>query len=101
MFCCDHKGLVCTTCSNSDHQTCLIKSVDDVCKTISTLEGDSLFDAIETLNDKAKSIKDAIEAYIGELAEQRKHMMQGTKDLQEQVTSKMNELFQNIQSDIA
>ena len=100
-FCCDHKELVCSTCSDTHHKTCLIKSVDDVCKTIPTSENDALCDAVKNLNDIAKSVKDAIETNLEDLAEQRNHLMQETKILHENAISKVNELFQNSQSEIA
>ena len=28
VFCCNHKELVCSTCSDTEHKACLIKSVD-------------------------------------------------------------------------
>ena len=101
LFCCDHKELVCSTCSNTNHKTCPTKSVDDVCKTISSSENGALCDAIKNLIDEAKSVKDAIETDIEDLAEQRNTMMQETKQIGEHVISKVNELFQNIQSETA
>ena len=100
-FCCDHKELVCSTCSDTDHKTCLVKSVDDVCKTIPTSENDALCNAVENLNDEAKSAKYAIETNIEDLAKHQNSLMQETKILHENALSKVNELFQNIQSETA
>ena len=100
-FCCVHMELVCSACSDTDHKTCLIKSVDDVCKTISSSENDALCDAVNNLNEEAKSVKYAIETNLEDLAEQRNHLMQETKILHENAISKVNEIFQNIQSETA
>ena len=100
-FCCDHKELMCSTCADTDHKTCLNKSVDDLCKTIPSSEINFLRNVVKHLNDEVHCMKVAVEADIDDLAEQRKHLMQESKDIHEKVNSKVNELFQSIQSEIA
>lgn len=67
-FCCDHKELMCSTCSDTNNKTCLIKSVDDVCKTIPSSETATLCEAVKNFKDKVQSVKVDVEANLGDLA---------------------------------
>ena len=58
MYCCNHKELVCSICSNTDHKICLTKTVDNVCKTIQFSDIGALCDAVKNLNEGAKSVKE-------------------------------------------
>ena len=100
-FCCGHKELVCSTCSDSSHKTCLIKCVDDVCKMIPSSELDVLCDTVKNLNDQANSVKAAVETSIGDCEDKRKQLMKETQNVHEKIISKVNKLFQGIQSEIA
>lgn len=51
------------------------------------------------MNNQAKSVKCSVETNIGDVEEQRKQQTSEIKHLQEDVISKVNTLFQNIQSE--
>ena len=97
IFCCDHNELICLTCSETDHNVCLIKSVEDICKTIPSSYLDDLSDTGTNLKEKANCIKVAVETNAGDLAEQRNYLV---REIQK-VNTKVNVMCQNIQPRIA
>ena len=96
-FCYEHKTLVCSTCSDSDHIACNIKSVDDVCKTISSSYLDELDEAEKNLCDEANCVIAAVESSVGDLEEQRKTLLQEIQN----INTKVNIMLENVKFKVA
>ena len=91
-FCYEHKTLVCSTCSDTDHNACNVKSVDDVCKTISSSYLDELDEAEKNLCDEANCVKATVESNVSDLEEQRKTLLQEIQN----VNTKVNIMLENV-----
>ena len=100
MFCCDHKVLVCQTCTNSDHTNCAVKSINATCKTIPFSELDKLYDAIQSLEDKAQSVQSAVEANIVDLEVNGTDLLEEIKVFHETIINKIQKAYQETQRKI-
>ena len=98
-FCCEHKRMVCSSCS-SNHTNCTVQSIEVVCKTISPSEPDSLYDRVKNLQEQARSVLLTVETNIKKLKEERKSMLAEAHNLYDQIISRVNKLYQDLQSDI-
>ena len=98
-FCCDHKNMICSSCSLS-HTNCTVQSIGDVCKNISSSETDSLYDAVRNLQEQAKSVMSSVKENIEKLQEQRKFILEEVQQLYDQIISKMKKIFQDMEADI-
>ena len=98
-FCCDHKNMICSSCSLS-HTNCTVQSIGDVCKNISSSETDSLYDAVKNLQEQARSVMSSVKENIEKVKEQRKSILKEAQQLYDQAISKMKKLFQDIEADI-
>ena len=98
-FCCDHKNMICSSCSLS-HTNCTVQSIGDVCKNISSSETDSLYDAVKNLKEQAMSVMSSVKENIKNLKEQRKSILKEVQQLYDQIISKMKKIFQDMEADI-
>ena len=98
-FCCDHKNMICSSCSLS-HTNCTVQSIGDVCKNISSAETDSLYDAVKNLQEQARSVMSSVKENIEKLKEQRKSILKEVQQLYDQIISKMKKIFQDMEADI-
>ena len=98
-FCCDHKNMICSSCSLS-HTNCTVQSIGDVCKNISSSETDSLYDAVKNLKEQAMSVMSSVTENIEKLKEQRKSILKEVQQLYDQIISKMKKIFQDMEADI-
>ena len=98
-FCCDHKNMICSSCSLS-HRNCTVQSIGDVCKNISSSETDSLYDAVKNLKEQAMSVMSSVKENIKKLNEQRKSILEEVQQLYDQIISKMKKIFQDMEADI-
>ena len=98
-FCCDHKNMICSSCSLS-HTNCTVQSIGDVCKNISSSETDSLYDAVKNLKEQAMSVMSSVKENIEKLKEQRKSILKEVQQLYDQIISKMKKIFQDMEADI-
>ena len=98
-FCCDHKNMICSSCSLS-HTNCTVQSIGDVCKNISSSETDSLYDAVRNLKEQAMSVMSSVKENIKKLKEQRKSILGEAQQLYDQIISKMKKIFQDMEADI-
>ena len=99
-FCSEHKVLVCSSCSSTNHNKCSIASVDNVCNTVNNFDIDSLYIDIKALQDQARSVYSLLETNITNLAEQKKAVLEETNTIYDQIISKINKLFKDLQSNI-
>ena len=99
-FCSEHKILVCSSCSSTNHNKCFIASVDNVCKTANNFDIDSLYNDIKALQDEARSVYSLLETNITNLAEQKKTVLEETNTIYDQIITKINKLFKDLQSNI-
>ena len=98
-FCCDHKNLICSSCSLS-HTNCTVQSIGDVCKNISSSETDSLYDAVKNLKEQAMSVMSSVKENMEKMEEQRKSILKEVQQLYDQIISKMKKLFLDMEADI-
>ena len=98
-FCCDHKIMICSSCSLS-HTNCTVQSIGEVCKNISSSETDSLYDAVRNLQEQAKSVMWSVKENIKKLKEQRKSILKEVQQLYDQIISKMKKIFQDMEADV-
>ena len=98
-FCCDHKNMICSSCSLS-HTNCTVQSIGYVCKNISSSETDSLYDAVKNLKEQAMSVMSSVKENMEKLEEQRKSILKEVQQLYDQIISKMKKLFQDMEADI-
>ena len=99
-FCSVHKVLVCSSCSSTNHDKCFVGSINDVCKDLNASEIDLLYNSIKTLQDQARSVNSSLEQNIQKLVEEKKKMLKEAQDMYDSVTVKVNNLFQELQSEI-
>ena len=98
-FCCEHKSMVCSSCS-SNHTNCTVQSIEDVCKNISSSETGALYDKIKNLKENVRSFGLSVETNIKKVQEQRKCMLKEAQQLYDQIISKMNKLYQDMEAEI-
>ena len=98
-FCSTHKRLICSSCF-SDHECCIVGHVKDVCKSMNTSEIDKLYDSVKSLRDQARAVTTSIETNMGEAKKQKKAILKEAQDLYDNFISKVNKLFQDMQSEI-
>ena len=98
-FCFEHKRMICSSCS-SDHANCVVQSIGDVCKNVSSSETDSLYNTVKDLQNQLRSVLKSVKTNIKKVKEQRKSMLNETETFHGKIISKVNILFQDIQSDI-
>ena len=99
-FCSEHKTLVCSSCSSTNHSKCFVGSVENVCKTVNISEIDLLYNDIKTLKDQARSVHSALETNVGKLAQQKKTILKEAQAIYDSCISKINKLFKDLQSEI-
>ena len=98
-FCCIHKIMICSLCS-FDHKNCIIRSIEDVCKYISSSETDSLFDAVKSIRDQVRSTMLSVETNIKKIKEQKQSMLRDANQFYHKIISNINKLFLDMQSEI-
>ena len=95
-FCCNHNILECSKCSVSEHDKCLVRSIGEVCKTVSSSETDLLFDSIKSLEGQVKSAQHSVEINSEKLGEQRDVIKKNMQSLYDNVISEVNRQFQEM-----
>ena len=99
-FCSEHKSLICSSCSFTNHNKCHVGSVDNVCKTVNISEIDLLYNEIKTVQNQAKSAYSLLETSLRNLAETKKTVLEEAHAIYDQIISKINKLFKDLQSNI-
>ena len=98
-FCCEHKSMVCSSCS-SNHINCTVQRIEDVCENIRSSETDSLYDRIKDLKENVRSFGSSVERNIKKVQEKRKCMLEEAQQLYDHFISKINKLYQDMEADI-
>ena len=99
-FCSEHKSLICSSCSSTNHNKCFVGSVDNVCKTVNISEIDLLYNDVKTGQVQARSVISLLETNMKNLAEQKKTVLKEARTIYDQIISKFNKLFKDLQSNI-
>ena len=99
-FCSEHKSLICSSCSSTNHSKCSVGSVDKVCKTVNISEIDLFYNDVKTGQVQARSVISLLETNMKNLAEQKKTVLKETRTIYDQIISKFNKLFKDLQSNI-
>ena len=99
-FCSEHKSLICSSCSSTNHNKCFVGSVDKVCKTVNISEIGLLYNDVKTGQDQARSVISLLETNMTNLAEQKKTVLKEARTIHDQIISKINKLFKDLQSNI-
>ena len=99
-FCSEHKSLICSSCSSTNHNKCYVGRVDKVCKTVNISEIDLLYNDVKTGQDQARSVISLLETNMKNLAEQKKTVLKEARTIHDQIISKINQLFKDLQSNI-
>ena len=99
-FCCDHKILLCSLCSSSDHDVCSIKRVQDACESVDVSETSALYDKIKILQENLKSALPSVDKGMKRIKEQEKTMLYDTQNIYDRMIAKLNKLFDSIKKHI-
>ena len=99
-FCSEHKSLICSSCSSTSHNKCFVGSVHKVCKTVNISEIDLLYNDVKIGQDQARSVISLLETNMKNLAEQKKTVLKEARTIHDQIISKINKLFKDMQSNI-
>ena len=99
-FCCDHKILLCSVCSSSEHNTCSIKNVEEVCPIIDTSDTGALYDKIRSLQETLKSTLPAVDKAMRELKDQEKTMLHYAQKVHDQIITQAKTLHGSIKNEI-
>ena len=92
LFCCDDNVMICSFCV-AHHNTCLVKSIDDVCNYIPTSDVDSLYEAIRSLEAQAKEIHLSIHYDLENMDKQKQTIINETQTVYDTVLSKINNMY--------
>ena len=99
-FCCDHRSLLCTICASSEHKECSIKPVKDACTTVDASETSALYGKIQGLQETLKSSLISIDNELRKMKDQEKTMLQDVQQVYDQITAKVNKMFDSIKNEI-
>ena len=99
-FCCEHKILMCSLCSSSDHKGCSTKTVEDVCKTVDNSQTDALYKNIKCLQDNLKSALPQVDKEIHNIKDQEKAMLNDAQKIYDQMIAKAKNMFGSIKNEI-
>ena len=99
-FCCEHKILLCSLCSSSDHKGCSIKTVQDACKNIDNSETDALHKNIKYLQNNLKSTLPQVDKEIKNIKDEEKTMLNDTQKIYYQMIAKAKNMFGSIKNEI-
>ena len=99
-FCCDHKILLCSVCSSSEHNTCSITNVEEVCPIIDTSDTGALYDKIRSLQETLKSTLPAVDKAMRDLKDQEKTMLHDAQMVYDQIITQVKTLHGSIKNEI-
>ena len=99
-FCFEHKILLCSLCSSSDHKGCSTKTVEDACKTVDKSETDALYKNTKCLQDNLKSALPPVEKKIKNIIDQEKTMLNDAQKIYDQMIAKAKNMFGSIKNEI-
>ena len=99
-FCCEHKCLLCSVCSFSEHKDCSVKDAEDALKMIESSEINAFYEKIESLQESLLSTLSSIDQDITKKNEQKKIMLDEARKIYEMAISTVNLLFENTKTKI-
>ncbi|MEW8542096.1 MAG: hypothetical protein AB2693_01055, partial [Candidatus Thiodiazotropha sp.] len=99
-FCCEHRILLCSLCSSSDHKGCSTKTIEDACKIVDDSETDALYKNVKSFQDNLKSELPSVDKKIKIIKDQEKTMLRDTQTLHDQMIAKIKNMFDSINNEI-
>ena len=94
-FCSVHKQLICSLCIPLYHQNCSTGSVEDVSKSISSLETHNLYDTVSNIKRGLETSLTAVVSNINDLNNQKRNMLQQAQELYDKIVSKAKKEFES------
>ena len=94
-FCSVHKQLICSLCIPLYHTNCSTGSVEDVSKSISSLETHNLYDTVSNIERGLETSLTAVVSNINDLNNQKRNMLQQAQELYSKIVSKAKKEFES------
>ena len=99
-FCFEHKILLCSLCSSSDHKGCSTETVENAYNTVDNSELDALYKNIKCLQDNLKSALPQVDKEIKNIKDQEKTMLNDAQKIYDRMIAKAKNMFGNIKNEI-
>lgn len=99
-FCCEHKCLICSACSLSEHKGCPVEDVENAWKMIESSEYNAFYEQVKSLQETLVSTLSSVDQEIRKKNEQKEIMLDEARKVYKVAISKVNLLFENTKTKI-